>query len=125
MKKIFAILFLASFLTPHVFASGIKRLKLTELTSKSDYIVLGKVIKVEAKDEKDKVTIKIGSQLKGELKEKTLTFILTTRGGLKDFDPKLNVGNTGVFFLKNVNGKIEKAYWGSIATFNKNHFDLD
>ena len=63
--------------------------------------------------------------LKGKSSQKVYTFNLVTRGGLKDFDPSLKKGDTGVFFLKlrEQEGQVEKTYWGSVATFQKNHFD--
>ena len=64
--------------------------------------------------------------LKGKSPQTVYTFTLVTRGGLNDFDPALKKGDSGVFFLKlrKQEGEVEKAYWGSVATFPKNHFDL-
>ena len=113
-------------LTATTFASTINRITLSELESKATCIVLAKVMKVEQDGTRDHVTIKIDSYLKGKSSQTVYTFTLVTRGGLKDFDPALKKGDTGVFFLKlkKQEGKVEKAYWGSIATFKKNHFDL-
>ena len=107
-------------------ASQIIKITLAELQSKADLIALAKVMKIVEQGDTDQVTIKADSFLKGNSLQKDYTFTLVTRGGLKDFDPLLKVGDSGVFFLKRIksDGRIEKAYWGSIATFQKNHFDL-
>ena len=87
---------------------------------------MAEVINLLRKGNQDHVTIKADLYLKGESSQKIYTFNLVTRGGLKDFDPSLKKGDTGVFFLKlrEQEGQVEKAYWGSVATFQKNHFDL-
>lgn len=117
---------LCCFLTSLSFGSEIMRLNLSELPSKSKYIFLGQVTKVE-RTKKDSpqeyVTVKIKSMLKGSIEEKEISFELTTRGGLKDFDPEQKVGENGVFFINKSDGKYQKAYWGSIATFKKNNFN--
>jgi hypothetical protein len=125
MKKIILLFTIMLFIiSNHCFPSEIIKISLSELQEKADLIVLAKVINVEQDMDKDKITIKIDSALKGKIKEKELSFTLVTRGGLKDFDPALKKGDTGVFFLKKKEAKVEKAYWGSIATFQKNNFDL-
>ena len=125
MKKIlFLSVILVFFLNSYCFASSISRITLSDLQEKADLIVLAKVIKVEHDGNRDSITIKIDSFLKGESKEKDLSFTLVTRGGLKDFDPILKKSDTGVFFLKKKERKVKKAYWGGIATFQKNHFNL-
>ena len=108
------------------FASEISRITLSALYVKSDLIVMAEVINLLKKENQDQVTIKTDSYLKGESSQKIYIFNLVTRGGLKDFDPSLKKGDTGVFFLKlrEQEGQVEKAYWGSVATFQKNHFDL-
>jgi hypothetical protein len=107
-------------------ASQIKRITLAELQAKADLIVLAEVTKVVQDGNRDNVTIQVDSYLKGENRQTAYTFTLITRGGLKDFDPALETGDTGVFFLKRKaqEGQVEKAYWGSVATFQQNHFDL-
>ncbi len=122
MKYIITILLVVVAITSETYASVIVRLDLKELPNISEYIVLGKVISISPEGNRDAVTIKIATQLKGNLQREEVTFMLTTRGGLKDFDPQLVIGDTGVFFLSESNGKIKKAYWGSIAVFNKNNF---
>ncbi|MEK7232865.1 MAG: hypothetical protein AAB268_03545 [Elusimicrobiota bacterium] len=106
-----------------VCASQILRLPLKELPAKSNIIVIGEVVKVVPSKETDDVTIKIAAVLKGQMKDNKATFILSTHGGLKDFDPQLKVGNKGVFFLVRNNNTFEKAYWGSIAIFPKDNFN--
>ena len=107
------------------FASQIRRITLSELYVKSDLIVMAEVVKLVKKGNQDQVTIKTDLHLKGKSSQTVYTFNLFTRGGLKDFDPSLKEGDTGVFFLKisEQDDQVEKAYWGSVATFRKNHFD--
>lgn len=106
-------------------ASQINRITLSELYMKSDLIVMAEVIKLIKEGNQDHVTIKTDLYLKGKSSQEIYTFNLITRGGLKDFNPSLKKGDTGVFFLKlrEQEGQVEKAYWGSVATFQKNHFD--
>jgi len=106
------------------YASEIKRITLSELEKKADYIVLAQVQNVIKDGDADKVTIKVDSFIKGDSPQKEFTFTLITRGGLKDFDPALKKGDAGVFFLKKEGAEVKKAYWGSIAIFPQNHFDL-
>ena len=126
MKKIVCFSLLLAFLSSTSFASEIKRITLAELQAKADLIVMAKVTKVVAEKDVDHVTIELDSYLKGESPRTVYTFTLVTRGGLKDFDPALKKDDTGVFFLKlrKQEGEVEKAYWGSVATFNKNNYDL-
>ncbi|MBC8183550.1 hypothetical protein H8E88_20850 [candidate division KSB1 bacterium] len=108
------------------FTSQIKKITLSELHAKADLILMAEVTEVVEDGNLDHVTIRADVFLKGKSSQTVFTFTLVTRGGLKDFDPSLKKGDTGVFFLKlgNKHGLVEKAYWGSIATFQKNHFDL-
>ncbi len=106
-------------------ASQINPISLAELESRATHIVLAKVTKVEAMGNQDNVSIEVSSFLKGQSDEKTFTFALITRGGIKDFDPQLKVGDAGVFFLKanDLDRNLAKAYWGSMAIFPRNYFD--
>ena len=124
MKYLSALVFLAFAATSY--ASSIKRITLAELQSKASLIVMGKVTKLIKEGNQDHVTIKVDSYLKGKSPQTSYTFTLVTRGGLKEFDPSLNKGDSGVFFLKirKMESEVEKAYWGSVAIFPKNHFDL-
>lgn len=127
MKSTLLITCLSLLLTlPNVFASEINKISLSELQKSSDLIVLAKVTTIVKKGNTDKVTIKVGSFLKGREKQTVFTFTLVCRGGLKDFDPTLQEGRSGVFFLKykKQKGSVEKAYWGSVATFTKDPFTL-
>lgn len=126
MKKIICIVLLMLATGTTGFASQIKRITLAELQTKADIIVMAKVTEVVAEGDADHVTIKVDSYLKGESHQTVYTFTLVTRGGLKDFDPTLKKGDSGVFFLKprKQEGQVEKAYWGGVAIFPKNHFDL-
>ena len=122
MKKLLVsiLLLLAPF---NLNASKISQISLEELENRAQFIVLAKVVKVEKVDARDNVTIEIRKQLKGTvLPRKLINFWLTTRGGLKDFDPELEVGNSVVAFLVAVDGKYEKAYWGSVAVFSEANF---
>lgn len=107
-------------------SSEIRRITLAQLQKKADIIVLAEVTDVKAEKNIDTVTIKVGSYLKGGQDQTMYTFTLVTRGGLKDFDPALKKGDTGVFFLKSTKrkGEVKKAYWGSIATFTENNFEV-
>jgi hypothetical protein len=108
------------------FASKIRRITLAELQATADLIVMAKVTDIVAEKDIDHITIKVDSHLKGEATKDVYTFALVTRGGLKDFDPSLKKGDSGVFFLKRTQqpDQVEKAYWGGVAVFPKNHFDL-
>ncbi|MFH2011236.1 MAG: hypothetical protein ABIJ37_00805 [Pseudomonadota bacterium] len=127
MKKIITLFAMIILLfSNECFASSISKITLSELYSKADLIVMAQVIELIKKGNQDYVTIQVDSYLKGPGTDKTYTFILVSSGGLKDFDPSLRKGDTGVFFLKHTGekGLADKAYWGSVATFSKNHFDL-
>ena len=126
MRKMICLLSLMFVLVFASYASEIRRITLAELQSKADLIVLAKVTNAKKDKNIDHITIQIDSFIKGKSPQKVYTFTLVTRGGLKDFDPALTNGDTGVFFLKlkKLEGQVEKAYWGSIAIFAKNHFDL-
>ncbi|HOT28142.1 MAG TPA: hypothetical protein PLU72_08120 [Candidatus Ozemobacteraceae bacterium] len=107
-----------------VSASEIALLPLKELPLRANLIVLGEVLRVVPQNNEnlDTVTIRIHAILKGDVKDPEATFVLSTRGGLKDFDPQVKPGDMGVFFLDHQNGAFKKAYWGSIALFAKNNF---
>lgn len=69
--------------------------------------------------------MEIATTLKGQIDKNQITLVLETRGGLKDFDPTLKVGDMGVFFIKELNESEAKlAYWGSIATSQKPNFKI-
>ena len=126
MKKLTWLVLLMLATTTTVFASKITRITLAELQAKANIVVMAKVTKVVAEGDADHVTIKVDSYLKGNGPQNVYMFTLVTRGGLKDFDPVVKEGDSGVFFLKSKiqEGGVEKAYWGGIAIFPKNHFDL-
>jgi len=106
------------------FGSQIQRITLAELADRSDAVVLGEVVGCREEGNRDRLTVRVGVVLKGRLPVETFALTLVSRGGLKDFDPALRKGDTGVFFLKHDprTGEIEKAYWGGVAVFGKNHF---
>lgn len=123
MKKVFFLLSIL-FLTFSVssVASEIKRISLSELQEKADLVVMGEVTDVAKEEDQDHVTIQVDSCLKGSSFKNIYSFTLITRGELKNFDPTLQNGDTGVFFLKLKEQDVQKAYWGSIAIFQKKHF---
>jgi cyclophilin family peptidyl-prolyl cis-trans isomerase len=114
-----------------VYASQIDRLELAELVSRAQAIALAKVVKIDKKslDSRkptpyDEVTITIASVLKGEIKQEELKITLQPRG-VKDFYPVLKTGDTGIFFLRDINESNAKlAYWGSVAVFQKDNFKV-
>ncbi|MFH1371999.1 MAG: hypothetical protein ABII09_12040 [Planctomycetota bacterium] len=126
MKRIVCFSLLLAFLSLTSFATSIKRITLAELQARADLIVLAKVTKVVMEGDNDRVTIKIDSYLKGESPQTIYTITLCSRGCLKDYDPALKEGDIGVFFLKRSRqkGEVEGAYPGSVATFNKDSYDL-
>jgi hypothetical protein len=106
---------------PTASASQIDPLELSALTGKAEVIVVGHVEGVRRLDDsRDEVTVRIADVLKGKAAGKTVTFPITCRGGLKDFDPVLTAGDKGVFFLRGVeDGKSRLAFFGSVAIFAK------
>ena len=122
MKKIF-ILLCIFFFSYASYASLVDPITLEEMESKADYVILGRVTNVEREFDRDKVTMEVRKLLKGhDLKMNTVSFWLTSKGGLKDFDPALQVGSSIVAFLVEKNGVFEKAYWGSISIFTKPNY---
>jgi hypothetical protein len=128
-SKILLIAVVAILFGTLAYASQIRQLELAELPSRSHVIVLAKILRVDkiSLDSRvptpdDKVTIKVASALKGSIKQDEVEVLLQPRG-VKDFDPTLKVGDTGVFFLREV-GELEAklAYWGSVAIFQKPNF---
>ena len=89
------------FIVAVINSSQIARISLANLENKADLIVLAEVLDVTQKQNSDIVTIQVDSYLKGSNSKNIYSFSLITRGGLKDFDPALKKGQTGVFFLKN------------------------
>ncbi len=106
-----------------VLGSEIKQIELAQLSDSAEVVVLAQVVKVtKISAEADETTIKVGTILKGKLGAGKLKVVLTTRG-VKGFDPAMKVGDTGVFFLKEVKTKEAKlAYPGSVAVFSRPNF---
>jgi hypothetical protein len=114
-------------LAASAFAAEVGRITLSELQQKSDLIVMAEVMQVVEKGDRDQITIKAESYLKGGGPEADYTFTLEPRGDdEKALDPSLKAGDTGVFFLKHKSraGQAEKAWQGSVALFVKDNFDL-
>jgi hypothetical protein len=112
---------LSLLLVPRSGASQINPFNLSALGGKAEVIVVGHVEGVKRLDDmRDEITVRIADVLKGKAAGKTVTFPITCRGGLKDFDPELKVGDKGVFFLQPVeDGKSRLAFFGSVALFAK------
>ena len=122
MKNIFLLLCIF-LLSSTLYASKIGRITLEDMESKAEYIILGKVTDVERELDRDKITMEIRKLLKGnKLSKEKVSFWLTSRGGLKDFDPEVQIGSSIVAFLVEENGNFKKAYWGSIAIFTKPNY---
>ena len=69
--------------------------------------------------ESDTISVRVVSTIKGKPEAKSFSLRLRNKG-VKDFDPKLVVGDQGVFFLKSIkDGRAELTYWGSIAVMPK------
>ena len=120
MKNLIVI-FLA-FFAVQAYASSLPRITATELQSKSDLIVIGTVLSVSPlKEVLDEVVISVDSLLKGDTPEKKISIILQVRGGLKDWDPQLKAGQSGVFFLKRDGDYFRPAHGGSISIFEKSY----
>ena len=120
-----ALIFLAIVLFSSHFlpASDIASISFDQLESISKYVVVGVVTTVKPQDTLDQVEIAHISNLKGKFESKSFTLTLQVRGGLKEFDPQLKVGDTAIFYLKEHNSKISLAYPGAIAFFQKMLFD--
>ncbi len=101
-------------------ASKIAPLDLDKLAPQSDLIVVGVVTAIPASDDaSDTVTVRVVSAIKGATEAKSFSLRLRNKG-VRDFDPKLAVGDQGVFFLKSIkDGQATLTYWGSIAVMPK------
>ena len=126
MKRTLFSLLLLSLFSISAHSGKIERITLAQLQSKAQLILLAKVVAIEKDRNVDRITIEVDSCLKGKSEQSFYTFTLVTRGPLKNFDSVLKRGDTGVFFLKSnsFTGRMEKAYWGSVALFEKSHFNL-
>jgi hypothetical protein len=106
-------------------ATEIQPLPLDQLAGKSGVIVLGDVTGVKRLDgEKDEVTVRVATVLKGDSVPKSFTVVLVCRsvpGGIpNDYDPEVKAGDRGVFFLKQISGgQGELAFRGSLSVFPK------
>ena len=93
-------------------------LALSELSDKSQLIVLAHVTSVKPEPTIDRVRIEITDFLKGNSSSKTINLVLYVRGGLREFDPILKVNDIGVFYLRKQSENLyTTAYGGSIAVF--------
>jgi hypothetical protein len=102
-------------------ASSIPPLDLTTLNAPSTLVVCGYVVKVTTIHDKvgifeQHATLRIASVLRGTVTARTLRVRMRT--GLVFFDRMLVKGDSGVFYLKSVQGDLfEAAYPGSFALF--------
>ena len=72
----------------------------------------------------DELTLKVASTLKGELKDMSVKIVTEPRG-MRDFDPLLKVGESGVFFLiKDDKFGYRFAARGAVAIFTRGNFVL-
>jgi hypothetical protein len=103
-----------------VCASQIAPLDLEKLTPQSEVIVVGTVTAISDSDaESDTISVRVISTIKGKSEAKSFSLRLRNKG-VKNFDPKLVVGDQGVFFLKSIkDGRAELTYWGSVAIVPK------
>ena len=126
MKKLVSVAFLILILTSHGFASRISEISMESLHSKSDFVVLASVTEVTKREYTDRVTIRVGSYLKGKSNKKTYVLTLSPRG-LTGFDPEPKGGDAGVFFLKidKETSEAKLTHGGGVAVFNKNYLFLD
>jgi len=101
-------------------ASKIVPLDLEKLAPQSEVIVVGTVTAIsDSGAESDTISVRVVSTIKGKSEAKSFSLRLRNKG-VKDFDPKLVVGDQGVFFLKSIkDGRAELTYWGSIAIMPK------
>ena len=93
-------------------------LEYAELTKRSEVMVLGHVASTKRISEhQDIATVDVVTLLKGQVTEQQFEVQVRCRGE-SGFDPQLEKGDKGVFFLKKVAGrKATLAYTGSIALF--------
>ena len=121
MKYIFALMILL--ISASIFASSIGKIEISKLESRSELIVLGKVVNVVSDEALDIITINISSILKGNIGHNEIMVLLQVRGGLKEFDPETKAGDFGVFYLRKGSKYYRTAHGGSIAIFEKNNFE--
>ena len=103
------------------YASKIVPLDLDKLTPQSELIAVGVVLAITESDAaSDTVSVRVISMIKGDTEAKSFSLRLRNKG-VRDFDPKLAVGDQGVFFMKSIEkGRAKLTYWGSIAVVSKN-----
>ncbi len=122
MHKTILILFLFTLSSISVGSSGLPKLQISELHSKSDLIILAQVIAVKQDSSNDKVEVYIIEFIKGNSVSKKISINLQVRGGLKEFDPELKANDIGVFYLKKTTEGYATSHGGSIALFIKKSF---
>ena len=130
MKKTVAIsTVIIGFLVTFAWASQLVPYELSDLSSKSELVVVAGVVKVtpvELDSRKptpfDRVELSVATVLKGKLKQNQLTIVLEPRG-VRGFDPSLKTGDSGVFFLRrNSSNRIRPVTAGAVALFNNGNF---
>ena len=112
MKKIIIIIVLL--FASNAFASKIGRINISGLESRSELIVIAKVSNIESDSALDKVTIDTSKVLKGTPTNDEIIILLQVRGGLKEFDPQLQKGDFGVFFLRKGSSFYRTAHGGAL-----------
>lgn len=81
-------------------ASSLAVISISEMTDKSDLIILGEVVSIKSDSSLDFVTVKIIEIIKGNTEASVVSITLQVRGGLKEFDPVLQNNEFGVFYLR-------------------------
>ncbi len=128
MRKGAITLLLAEVLTTCALASQLIPFELSDLSSKSELIVVARVIAVTpvAIDSRkptplDQVLLTIGSVLKGDPKTNHLAIVLEPRG-VRGFDPAVKAGDSGVFFLSRYGNHLRPCTFGAVALFEHKNF---
>ena len=101
-----------------------------DVSKHSELIITAKVVKVVPMKfgrediPYDELTIQVASILKGKLKDMSVKIVTEPRG-MRDFDPLLKVGESGVFFLiKDYKFGYRLTARGAVAIFTRGNFAL-
>lgn len=105
-------------------ASTIAPIAPGDLDARTPVVVLGEVVHAKPTQRgMQEVRVKVVRTLRGEVRHKHIALSIWFEG-MKGFDPKLSVGQVGVFFLSEVSadGLAKFAYRGSVAIFAQGQF---
>lgn len=111
------------------FASQLVPVELSDLSAKSELVVVARVANVSPVEIDsrrptpfDQVKLTVVTVLKGQLSKDSLTIILEPRG-VRNFDPSLKPGDSGIFFLREDSDKrIRPITPGAVALFENTNF---